>query len=158
MNLSLPIIACRRSRLGISLTQGAHQVAQKFTSIALHLKSAKCSDLSSASRNSRSGKRLGDLASSNLETAPLIRPGPTSANAGRAKKARPPARKSLRRGRKSGSGCAISRVPTRSLAFIHGTEEHKNASEEGGPQHHVGRPLQARPGGDHGAHQRLHRF
>src|SRR6266404_1301789 len=159
-NLSLPIAACRRSRLGISFTQGAHQVAQKLMSTALPLKSANLSGLSSASRNSRSGSALGGLASSNLATVPFSSSGPTSARAGKASAERPPARNSRRLGRKSRAGCAISRVPTEKVAFIHGTQEHNCASKNRSfrRQHDVGRALQAWPRRDHGAHQRLHRL
>src|SRR5216684_1383464 len=160
MNLSLGMVACSRSRLGISLTQGAHQVAHRLISRAWPVKSASRSGLSLASRNSRSGIGLGGRAGLKRAMAPLIRLLDTSARAvaGKATMAMAVLRTSRRLGRKTRSGCAISRVPKGSMAYIHGTEEHDCASSEEPLQHDVGRPLQARAGGNHGEDQRLHRF
>src|SRR6266567_3360539 len=117
-NLSRGMAACRRSRLGISFTQGAHQVAHRLISRALPVRLARRSGLSSASRNSRSGMGFGGRAGLKRAMAPVTRLFGISAHAvaGRAMTAAAPVRTTRRPGRKSRSGYVISRVPKGSMA------------------------------------------
>src|SRR5262249_47104180 len=129
MNLSRGMLACSRSRLGISFTQGTHHVAHRLIRRAWPSKSASRSGWLLTSRNSRSGTGLGGRVSLNRDIEPLTRLLEISALAvaGTAQLASAPPRTSRRLGRKCRSGYAISRVPKRLLAHIHGTEEHNCA-------------------------------
>src|SRR5215471_18573537 len=152
MNLSRGMLACSRSRLGISLTHGWHHVAHMLISRAWPEKSPSRSGCSLISRNSRSGTCLGGRVSLNRDIEPLIRLFEISASAaaGRAMAAIAPPRTSRRPGRKCRSGYAISRLPKGLLAHIHGTEEHDCARGQEPLQPNVGRPIQARAFRDHG--------
>src|SRR5215510_2947794 len=159
MNLSRGMLACSRSRLGISLTHGWHQVAHRLISRAWPSKSVSRSGWLLTSRNSRSGTALGGRVSLNRDIAPLIRLFEISASAaaGRAKAATALAKRSRRLGGECRAGYAISRLPRGLLAHIHGTEEHDCARGQAPLQPNVGRTIQSRALRGHGEDQRPHR-
>src|SRR5215831_17893159 len=69
-NLGPPSLACSASRAGISLRQGTHQVAHRLRSTVRPRQSASVSSRPSPSRNDRSGRRCGSLATATAATSP----------------------------------------------------------------------------------------
>src|SRR5258708_8673933 len=83
--LGPPSLICRLSSAGISLRQGTHQVAHRFTSTVRPRQSESFLGLPSASSKARSGSRSGALAMVSAATSPCAKGAslPASATAGR---------------------------------------------------------------------------